>query len=415
MYWTRLRVVALVAMLLFAAKIAMPSAQQSSKALTNSDVIKMTKSGLAESTILAVIQASPSNFDVSPDALIAMKNAGVSQSLIAAVVTAGTNKPGSPAATPAPATTATNGTPAPAATPGSQVWPPPAGQAGNQNAAPPAKQPSPVAPSSAASPSAAGATKPTNAAPSSSSPTPNTPAVVMLPAGGSAGSGNSGDPVTLPLEKTQLSQTKTKSSSLAGLANDSMTGQALQTGVNTVAWEGAVHSGSTTSSIASSEAGNVFSSAMSHRKTTVTYLWAVQGASSATQANSNQPRFSVNFAGWMYVTLDDFEPVIVKLTPIPPPSSWRLVGASQGKEDAYSNSAVDWQAFSNFMQDPAPTQVKKISSGVYEVSAAQPLEAGEYGIVLRPISKTMKFSGADVARNQGNGKVFNSVWTFEVK
>jgi hypothetical protein len=53
--------------------------------------------------------------------------------------------------------------------------------------------------------------------------------------------------------------------------------------------------------------------------------------------------------------------------------------------------------------------VKKISSGVYEVSASQPLEAGEYGIVLRPISKAMKFSGADVARNQGNGKVFNSV------
>ncbi len=43
------------------------------------------------------------------------------------------------------------------------------------------------------------------------------------------------------------------------------------------------------------------------------------------------------------------------------------------------------------------------------------LGTGEYGIVLRPISKTMKFSGADVARNQGNGKVLNSVWSFEVK
>jgi serine/threonine protein kinase len=37
------------------------------------------------------------------------------------------------------------------------------------------------------------------------------------------------------------------------------------------------------------------------------------------------------------------------------------------------------------------------------------------GTTLRSISKTMKFSGADIARNQGNGKVFDSVWTFTVK
>jgi hypothetical protein len=96
-------------------------------------------------------------------------------------------------------------------------------------------------------------------------------------------------------------------------------------------------------------------------------------------------------------------------------TAWRLVGASQGKENAFSSSAVDWQAFSNFLQDQAPAQVKKISPGVFEISASMPVEAGEYGIVLRPVSKAMKFSGADIARNQGNGKVFNSVWSFEVK
>ena len=59
--------------------------------------------------------------------------------------------------------------------------------------------------------------------------------------------------------------------------------------------------------------------------------------------------------------------------------------------------------------------MKKISAGVFEISAATALEAGEYAIVLRPVSKTMKFSGADVTRNQGNGKVINSVWTFAVR
>jgi hypothetical protein len=41
-------------------------AQSQAKPLINSDIIKMTKSGLAESTILAVVQASPANFDTSP-------------------------------------------------------------------------------------------------------------------------------------------------------------------------------------------------------------------------------------------------------------------------------------------------------------------------------------------------------------
>ena len=36
-------------------------AQSQAKPLTNSDIVKMTKSGLAESTILAVVQASPSD------------------------------------------------------------------------------------------------------------------------------------------------------------------------------------------------------------------------------------------------------------------------------------------------------------------------------------------------------------------
>jgi hypothetical protein len=64
-------------------------AQSQAKPLTNNDIIKMTRSSLAESTILVVVQASPTNFDTSPDALIVMKNAGVSPNMINAVVLAG--------------------------------------------------------------------------------------------------------------------------------------------------------------------------------------------------------------------------------------------------------------------------------------------------------------------------------------
>src|SRR5262249_11326795 len=115
------------------------------------------------------------------------------------------------------------------------------------------------------------------------------PSVVMLPTSSSSGPTDS---IPLPLEKTQLSQTKPKASSLGGLANDSMTTQALQMSANTLAIQGMTHGGgSMLGGIAAGEAGSVLGSAMLHRKPTVTYLWAVQGASSAIRANSNQPRF----------------------------------------------------------------------------------------------------------------------------
>jgi hypothetical protein len=39
---------------------------------------------------------------------------------------------------------------------------------------------------------------------------------------------------------------------------------------------------------------------------------------------------------------------------------------------------------------------------------------GEYAVVLRPVSKTKKFSGGDVARAQGDGLIFDAAWTFQV-
>ena len=261
-------------------------AQSQTNPLTDDDIIRMTESGLGESTILAVMQASPANFDISPNALIAMKGAGVTQNVINAVVGAATNK--------------TN---------------------------PPAAASDSVQPKSAAQTNSSASMQLKPADPSGQS---KEPSVVMMPATASPAQGAR----QLAIEKTQLNQTKTKSASLGGYANDSVTTQAMQAGANTAATEGLMHSGgSMLGGIAAGEAGGLFGSAMSRRKASVTYLWSVPGLTSATQALSNQPRFSVNFAGWMYVNVDEFEPVIVKLTPTQPPNTLRLVGASQGKEN----------------------------------------------------------------------------------
>src|SRR5579863_4923383 len=50
--------------------------------LTNQDVIQLVKGGLAESVILNAIANQPTQFDISAQALIALKAAGVSDKII---------------------------------------------------------------------------------------------------------------------------------------------------------------------------------------------------------------------------------------------------------------------------------------------------------------------------------------------
>jgi hypothetical protein len=56
-------------------------------AVNNADVVKMTKAGLDESTVLAAVRgANPAEFDTSADALIKLKEAGVSETIIQAML-----------------------------------------------------------------------------------------------------------------------------------------------------------------------------------------------------------------------------------------------------------------------------------------------------------------------------------------
>jgi hypothetical protein len=100
------RTLMLAAVLLLAAGAAF---SQSSKPLTNDDVVQMVKGGFDESTTVAAIDAADTNFDTSVQALMALKTAGVSEKVISAMLgamkkKAEAAKPAAPAvAAPAPA------------------------------------------------------------------------------------------------------------------------------------------------------------------------------------------------------------------------------------------------------------------------------------------------------------------------
>lgn len=76
---------------LFAEQATVPGA------LTNDSIVKMVKAQLSDDVIVTTINASPGAYDTSPDALIALKQAGVSDRVIAALVAKSTPPASGPA------------------------------------------------------------------------------------------------------------------------------------------------------------------------------------------------------------------------------------------------------------------------------------------------------------------------------
>lgn len=321
------------------------------KYMTNSDVIKMVKAGLAESTIITTIQTRRSKFDISPDGLIALHSGGVTQAEMDAIM----------AATGGAATAMPQAAPAPDAPP-----------------APPS-------------------------APAPTTTKSRLPVVTVM---------QNGSVQEIPLEKTQLAQTKTKPSSLKSLASDSVLAQALTSEVSSATAMAATHMGSPMGGTSMQQAGAIFSGLMAHRKPMVTYVWAVANISSTNVLQTATPTFNIGYANTPGANPDEFEPVIVKLTPAQ--NAFRLIGATQGKEDASTTPAADWQLYSSFLEERVAVRSQKLAKGRYQLAPSSVLVPGEYAVVLRPISKSKRFSGGDVARSQGDGLMFDAAWSFEI-
>lgn len=216
----------------------------------------------------------------------------------------------------------------------------------------------------------------------------------------------------VPREKTQLAETKTKPTSMASLAGDSVVTQGIQAGVNDVTYSVASRVSSGVGGVAVQQGGSILGGMLGSRKPTVTYVWGVPGPASANVLQTTTPKFTVNFARAPGVNPSEFAPELVKLTPAQ--NTCRLIGATRGKEDARSHDAADWEIYSGFVEDHVAAKVQKKAEGQYEISPQAPLYPGEYALVLRPVSKSEKVSGGDVARGQGAGMMFDTVWTFQV-
>lgn len=377
------RVILFLAFLLTSAGFA-HATPPDDKPLTNQDVIAMVKSVLPESVILGSIKTSATDFDISATGLIALKKAGVSTKIMEAMLDAVDKKnapPALPAAAPVVAGSPSSGAPA-------QL-----GAAGTLSGVPMGV-------------GAMGFTSPAGVAPMGFASAWQ-PTVLAILQGGTKAS--------LAAEATQIVQTKTKPTSMSALAADQALAQALQVGTQS-AQQAMMKSGSAMALTALNPGFAVVSGLMSYRAKTakITYVWALNGGGSAANVGTSAPSFETNYAGLPGVNPDQFEPVIVKLSPTPQ-ANYRLVGATEAAASAAQDQQQDWPIYSSFVEDRIACKVDKLGSGHARVTPTTALAPGEYAIALRPTDKAHKFSGEEVGKNQAEGLLFNYTWPFSVK
>lgn len=335
-------------------------AQNPAKPLSNEDVVAMFKGGLGESTIIGAIQSQETKFDISAMGLLQLKKAGVTPKIMDAVVSAeGKRKAASEAAA---ATEAEAKAKASVVVPAALV-----------------------------------------------TPMPTAPSVVLL-------EGEQKQP--LPLAHTQIVQTKAKASTLSALTSDGTLAQAMSGATQSVAAAGMMKGSAKMASTvmmanpmlsSAMMAGNLFAA---HHKTTVTDVWAVAGSKSETVIHNAQPSFELRFDNVPGINAEDYQPVLLKLEPTP--NNYRLVGATEAKQDSLQASTTDWGMYSSFVEDSVAGKTTKLGAGRYQLQASSPLAPGEYGIALRPVNKDKKFSGSSLNQNTGDGLIFNSLWSVEV-
>ncbi len=354
-----------------------PGLPQKSPLLTNAEVVKMVKAGLQDSTILSVIAASDSDFDVSVDGLLALKEAGVSAPVMDAMLAA-KNKKRTPALAP------------------------------------------PVVSSVSPSPGA----MPQSAMTRGYGSTTMTPqmAAMMSQMGGMGGMSGMGGVMYIPpaLPKinlllgtdkkpmtssmAQMAQSATKGGPGAGSAAGSTLRSFVTEGLSFAAIAGGGMFAGPAMGIASGMMGGMMGG--HHGMPTTTYIWALPGRTASYVMPSTQPKFDLEFGNIAGLDPDRYEPVLVHLPQTK--DNYRLVGATKQKM-SYMGPG---QGQSMIDEERTPLQTTRVERGHIQLEPAAPLPPGEYGLVLRPTGADKPKKG--VSQTGAEQGVFYSVWDFSV-
>ena len=354
------------------AVLALSAGAQSKRPLTNDDIKKLIKDGFTDDVVVAMIEANDSNYDVSLDGLNALKAAGISSPVMQAMLKAeaGKRQPSSPAAPPPQAT--------PAAMPAAPMMGPMNAGAGG--------------------------------------------AYLQQVMGMMAGAGGGGmvdasqlPPLSLLSGEShlnvrpsiaQVASTETKGDGMPG-AGSQATGMLMGLGRQALSFGmvgGSMFAGPG-AGMAMGMMGGL--GAMGHHRgpPKTTYVWALPGPQSSFSASDNKPRFEMSYGNLLGIDPDAYEPQLIKL--VESKDNWRLVGATKT-----TMGQIGTEAWEKITEARIAVNTEKLERGRVQIVPRQPLDPGEYAVVLRAIHPGKRAEGS-----LGGGmetSIFFSVWDFSV-
>jgi hypothetical protein len=361
------------------------NAQQAGHNLNNEDVVKMTHDGFDEAVIVALVESSPSDFDVSINGLTTLKAAGVAGKVMEAMLKAAVKKrqaSGTLSAAPSSAASSQPSATAQSAPPASTFSNPPASSMVGGNM----QQMMAMA--------------------------------MSMGRGGMAGStldASQLPPLTLITVETrqqirpsvaQIANTQTKGDGMPG-AGSQATGILMGLGRQALSFGaigGSMFAGPG-AGLAMGMMGGLGGMGHHHGPPKVTYVWALPGQQSTTRVGDNKPRFEMSFGNLLGIDPDAYEPQLIKL--VNSKDNWRLVGATKTTLGQMST-----EAYEKVTEARIAAKSERTGRGQVVLEPKQPLEPGEYAVVLRAIHP-----GKSAEGTLGGGaetSIFFSVWDFSV-
>ena len=353
--------------------------------LHNDDIIKMTKDGFDEGVIVALIESNPTEFDVSLEGLNALKAAGVTGKVMESMLRAEAQRR-------QPANSAQS---SPAQAPATVTSTPPA-----------MTSPQPMMPGPSMSPMGGGNMQQMMAM-----------AMAMRGGGMAPGIGSMLDTSQLPPltlitvtarqqikpSIAQIANTQTKGDGMPG-AGSQATGMLMGLGRQALSF-GAIGGGMFAGPGASMAMGMMGGLGHHHGPPRVTYVWALPGQQSPTVVADNKPRFEMSFGNLLGIDPDAYEPQLIKL--VKSKDNWRLVGATKT-----TMGQMGTEAYEKVTEARIAVKSERTGRGQVQLEPKQPLEPGEYAVVLRAIHPGRRAEGS-----LGGGaetSIFFSVWDFSV-
>jgi hypothetical protein len=316
--------------------IAVDSAAEAlpSGGIGNSDVLEMVAAEFSDSTIVAVIEVNPTEFDLSPRSLVSLKEAGVSERVIEAMLAAEAAKAAAAEQhEPTPAEVAEAAAAAQAAQEYARLTEMIEQLAAQQEAAAAARVPEP--PASRADPS---------------------PRVWLVG----------------PADRTAIAPTIAQVAVTGASRRGSERFKTLQG----LAGHALAFANPAVSGIATT-LGSLFRPDEDR-----TAVWALAGPTSSRVLGA-QPEFEIDYAHIPGVDPDRYQPAMVQL--VPTNDNYRLVAAAETdgtNAGALPNGPV--------IEEKVATESTKLGRGQYRVKPRAALGPGEYALVLRPVTESKR-------------------------